>query len=277
MLKTTSALYNSDASSYCYGIYEIASNRIEGKDDASDMVRILVNARIDVNAQDKKGKTALYLAAARWVPVMVENLLRYGADINISSNSGMSPLHEVARQCGYFETDGLLAYRDAEGVVRLTDAPRTKKMIQLFSDYKARLYVKNKYNYTPLHYAVGNPWMVDFLLWQGLNPNAEDHGGQMPLHHAVGPYNRGGDLMIGVVVELLAEKGAYIHARDKKGWTPLHYACSGNLVESVKVLLRYGADMYVETSHENWTALQIAEMSKAWEVASLLRQMGVRY
>ena len=29
MLKTTSALYNSDASSYCYGIYEIASSKYE--------------------------------------------------------------------------------------------------------------------------------------------------------------------------------------------------------------------------------------------------------
>jgi uncharacterized protein len=51
--------------------------------------------------------------------------------------------------------------------------------------------------------------------------------------------------------------GAFVNARDKAGYTPLHWACQEGREEIVKLLLRFGADVD-EQDAERFTPLEVA-------------------
>ncbi|KAK2945473.1 hypothetical protein BLNAU_19602 [Blattamonas nauphoetae] len=141
---------------------------------------------------------------------------------------------------------------------------------------------------TPLHDAVQlmNPHMTALLLSAGASPDEPDQRtGNTPLHIAamnkmVGTinhiltlslscrvdvlnYNRQTPLHLAVIarsseiVKLLLENQADPNVPDKKGWTPLHYACSGSAFSSmalkeqqmkiIESLIRNGAHPLVPT------------------------------
>ena len=57
-----------------------------------DNIRYLVrNLKVDINAQDDDGWTALYYAAANNKKEAYKLLLRLGADKNITNNEGLKP------------------------------------------------------------------------------------------------------------------------------------------------------------------------------------------
>ena len=58
----------------------------------TDIIELLTGAGAQVNLRDKKGRTALFLAANKNSLARVERLLSYGADANIANNSGCGPL-----------------------------------------------------------------------------------------------------------------------------------------------------------------------------------------
>ena len=59
-------------------------------------VKALINAGIDVNAEDKNGNTALMCAAAYGYTDTVNLLIDKGADVNARSNDGVTALMRVA-------------------------------------------------------------------------------------------------------------------------------------------------------------------------------------
>jgi ankyrin repeat protein len=69
---------------------------------------------------------------------------------------------------------------------------------------------------------------------------AVDNGGRTALHVAASLGK------LDIVIPLL-ECGADVNARDKFGWTPLHFACAGGYLAVVEKLLdRYGIDFMLQ-------------------------------
>lgn len=150
------------------------------------VVLLLAQASINIEAQTKRGKTALFVAVEYNKPLCVEKLLLAGADPDVRETEYMhTPLIYAARE-GY-----------AECLHLLLKAKANYKMMGL-------------YNNTPLHeasrYARSDEKgdCVKYLLQYGADPNAKNQFGSGPLDEAIHsryPANR---------VQYLIEYGANV-------------------------------------------------------------------
>ena len=129
---------------------------------------------------------------------------------------------------------------------------------------------------SPLHAAAGS-WNLEVVRilveYDLVDINAKDKGGWTPLHWA----SRRGDrhFKAGSVVRFLLEHGADVNVQNKSGVTPLHTASSGGALEVVRLLLEHGAD--VEARHEDGrTALQFAAENGNDSVVKLLGEHGAK-
>nr|CAH8825383.1 unnamed protein product [Trichobilharzia regenti] len=74
--------------------------------------------------------------------------------------------------------------------------------------------------------------------------HATDKNGMTPLHWA-------SDRGYCDLVSILLKHNAIVNVKDTEGQTPLHYACSCGHDEVIKVLLKYGADIHAKDNEEN--------------------------
>ncbi len=174
----------------------------------TETVAQLIAAGADVDAP-------LGLAAELENANLVKTLLSKGANVNVKSENGSTPLHSGA----------------GSGSVRVVDLLLTKG---------AEVNAKDQWDRTPLHEAArrsSNPVIVEMLLTKGANVNARDQRGQTPLHYAT-------DRRSVAVVELLLARGADVNAKNNKGQTPLQMPYSGpdsSRREIIRLFKRYGA------------------------------------
>lgn len=155
----------------------------------------------------------MHLAAVRACgPALISVLTGAGADPNLRSDEGRTPLH-----------DAVAANSGPDVIVALLEAG---------ADVNARAEAGR----TPLHEAAkyAAPDVVAVLLDRGADVNARSEDGATPLHGAAshGPS--------AAVVELLVQAGADLQASGLGGRTPLHEAAWSS--EKYQLLLRLGAD-----------------------------------
>ncbi|CAB0040320.1 unnamed protein product [Trichogramma brassicae] len=110
---------------------------------------------VEVDARDKKGRTALHLALRRGSQDAVESLLRNGADPNSADANGSTPLHVICSEYKYTGDDGL-----AEMLFKIVDDRQ---------QLKVQVDARDKTGRTPLQWAVVrcNPYKVASLLNHG--------------------------------------------------------------------------------------------------------------
>ena len=116
--------------------------------------------------------------------------------------------------------------------------------------------------WSPLYTAVrsGDVDLCTLLLKNGADPNIEDQYGVTPLMSI----DFKGDYL--EIAELLLDAGAYIDAKDVRGNTALHYACSNygdpyGDYDMVKFLLDHGADPTIENKDGEIPANRIKDSS----------------
>ncbi len=189
--------------------------------------------KVDINAKDKEGNTALILATEKGYTEIVHALLSKGADINAKGKYGYTALI-LAAEKGYTEIVHALLSKGAD------------------------VNAKNISGYTALisaaqrHYTIE---IVDVLLSKGADVNAKDDDGQTALMLAAkyGPTGRDSTKM----VDALLSKGADVNAKDKDGQTALMLAVKYDHPEIMHALLFKGADVNAKDK-DGQTALMLA-------------------
>ncbi|OPJ75748.1 ankyrin-2 isoform B [Patagioenas fasciata monilis] len=154
-------------------------------------------------------------------------LLNYGAETNILTKQGVTPLH-LASQEGH------------------TD------MVTLLLEKGANIHVATKTGLTSLHLAAQEDKVnvAEILTKHGANQDAQTKLGYTPLIVAC----HYGNIKM---VNFLLKQGANVNAKTKNGYTPLHQAAQQGHTHIINVLLQHGAKPNAITTNGN-TALAIA-------------------
>jgi ankyrin repeat protein len=225
-----------------------------------EAARLLVKAGANVNARENWGQqTALMWAAARRHPAMVEFLIQSGADINAQSIHRDYPRHVTK--------EGRAKNLDAGGLTPLMYAIRENCLacVDVLIKHKVDLNLPDPEGTSPLLLAIQNTrWdIAKRLITAGADVQQWDTFGQAPLFAVVSrrtatrvdpgdPLNETSGTEI---LELLLERGANVNmqvfmrpAKQRggtlsRGTTPLIQAAASGDVESIALLLQYGAEV----------------------------------
>jgi ankyrin repeat protein len=177
-------------------------------------IRSLLQQRVDVNAPQVDGMTALHWATYRDDLETAQLLVRAGANVKAASRYGVTPL-------------SLACTNGNDAMVEL--------LLKAGADPNAAL----PGGETPLMTAarVGSLASVKALIARGADVHSkDDRRGQDALMWAAAEGHA-------KVVELLIEVGADFHARLASGFTPLLFAVREGRDEVVRVLLKAGTDV----------------------------------
>ena len=179
----------------------------------------------------ERRKPSLVKAAARGDIKGVEKLLAGGADVNVKSEEGDSPLHMAA-------------------------AGGHMKLAEFLADRGADVESKDGKGNTPLLEAVdkGHKDIAELLISRGADVNAKNNNGGNVLQSSAICGDK-------EMVVMLVEKGADVNIRDNNGWAPLHEAVLLNFVEIVSFLLSSGADVNIK-NNDGLTPLHRADNIK---------------
>ena len=211
------------------------------KGDAKEVEKLLSQGA-DIEEKNEHGRTPLYVAAKRGRLEVIKLLLKKGADVNARARvGGYSPLHVAA---GYkhsqvveyliahgAKVDARTHWRDTVLMSIMYDVwHRDSSIAEILVRHGADIRATNKFGCQAICYASqeGNPYAVEFLLKQGINPNWKNAHGATPLYLAVSSNHS-------KAVQALLEGGADPRV-DVDGITPLDLARSLNHKPIVAIL-----------------------------------------
>ncbi|XP_023316692.1 tankyrase-1-like [Trichogramma pretiosum] len=179
---------------------------------------------VRVNARDERDRTPLQLAVLNGLRKVAELLLKRGADSDLTSKGGMTPLHIL---CTSDDDDDL-----------------TKILFKINGDVEQRVDALDEWGDTPLHLALrhGKQKKADALLRLGADPSLANEAGRTALHliSLLWDEDRDAQLFVAITEEL--RRRGQIDARDKQGNTALHEALRKGSNQKAAFLLMRGAD-----------------------------------
>jgi ankyrin repeat protein len=239
------------------------------------------------DAQDERGRSALFHAAAGGFARIVRQLVRFGARHDLADASGTTPLL-VAAAAGHRDVVDLLAQLgsnvcavDTDGcsAVHLAAAGGHAAAVELLLCMGVDADAWNNHGRTALHLAAaaGAVRVVALLLANGSSPLARDALGCSALHLAVqaeaelaqeragAADSKGDDVDCHLASEcragtskaprdylgciaLLLKAGALAADRGGGAWTSLHVAARLGRLEAARMLLEAGASAEAETA-----------------------------
>ena len=171
------------------------------------LLELSFSEKVDVNAVDAEGRTALLIATAQQDGAMVQRLLDSGANPDVADRTGVTPL--------------LLAIAQQDGAIA-----------QRLLDRRANVNVADNSGTTPLLKATAqhDAATVQRLLDAGANVDVTDRAGTTPLMVAASYDN-------GELLRALASRSANLDAADAEGRTAAHHAIAAGNHSAVELLL----------------------------------------
>jgi ankyrin repeat protein len=258
-------------------------------DGSTDIIEPLIAYGADVNALDSRGDALLPQAARAGQLEPVRLLLNNGADVmgtmrtrigGAVTEDGTSLYH--AAYFGHAEIVRLLIDHGADvnqGETWVGETPlhtaawqNRPEVARILLEHGADPNATSEFlrgGDTPLHYAAGagSPDIIPVLLQGGANPDAQTATGWTPLIRAIRRLES--DTLVQVLVALL-EGGANPDVQDENGNTALHHAVQVRQVETVQLLIEFGADVNLQ-NNAGRTALDLVVDD---EIADILRESG---
>jgi ankyrin repeat protein len=208
-----------------------------------EAIKMLRDFGASLEIRDNTGMTPLLLAARRNYPDVAGLLIEFGADYNTRDDRGNTPLHEAVRN-------------------------RNPEISNMLTERGANVYASNRYGDTPLQLALrSGPELVDWFV-TGTLVYARDDAGNTPLHTAI-------QLHAGTeIISLLIEKGSDINSRNNIIQTPLHAAFEANNKAAVEILAQAGADIFAKNA-DGFSPLSIAFSRGADAVRWLINEQNI--
>ena len=228
-------------------IHGITLLHLASKTSNLQLIRLLIQAGGDVNAQDEDGDTPLHWAMARKGNYEVARLLiENGADLANNTVDKKTPLHTF-----FNDTVEKVLWRDDWIEDTLPDSQgmsithflawSSKSTPKLFERGVAHdstdLWSVDGFGRTCLHLAAsrGNVDLLGYLLEQASLTEVQrtDNEGRTALHYAVQSKRL-------KTVDLLLASGGDLHAKDKSSQTVLHCAARWENLEAAKKVVALG-------------------------------------
>ena len=256
---------------------------VKNADDAA--VRQLLQERVDVNAPDPDGTTALHWAAHRNDGETVDLLIRNGAKTTATNRYGVTPLALAAENGNSAIIERLLvAGADPNGVLpggetalmttaRTGDVAVVKTLLAHGADVNAQESTRGQ---TALMWAAaaGNVDVIRVLVEAGANIRARAYRPVPPEPVSRFVFGRGGQSLVTDATRTEASPAAAsAPAPRPKGLTPLLFAVREGHLGAVRALLDSGASLN-ETTSAKMDALHVAITNAHWELAGLLLDAG---
>ena len=188
-------------------------------------------AHVDVNAQDKDGRTALHIAAETGYVDAAQWLLDRGANFLLCDKYGKNSAHVAAEvYC--------------------------RRIINMVFDSNVREYGRDHQGRGFLHFLVAwadQEFVIEAIVKKRMLVDITDRARRTPLHYAVMHSNIGSTLA-------LLSRGAAINKADNNYCTALHYAIRNGNLELIELLQAHGAD-FQRTNLFDQTCWQIGMLS----------------
>ena len=223
---------------------------------SGEFIETLIDLGANVNAQRTDDKEAPLTLSSGWNKFMaVYLLLDRGADANIASADGNSPLHTAVSK-GFFDITKLLVEKGSyvnlqnkEGRTPLFLSVKNKheQLIKLLIENEADVRIGYKENSTERFYLV-----------RGKNR------GRAAWHYIAGEQVNEPE-----IIDLLVKSGANVNAQDAEGFTPLHMAAIHGNLKIVKKLVDLDADVNIVTT-DGKNAAELAHLNEELEIEEYL-------
>ncbi|MFZ1388827.1 MAG: ankyrin repeat domain-containing protein [Thiolinea sp.] len=252
--------------------------------------------KLDINAQNFEGDTALH-RATRWKNLSLINiLLKQGASRTAINQQGNTPLHEASQAIDDNDarailtsllddtaTDSGLNIKNANGDTTLLIAlgQPNELNLRLFLEAGAKVNLTNNEGLTALHKLVNSseiiPNAVDLLIAQGAEINRQDYSGKTPLFYALEHYQddtSDPEANQNTNLEQLLAYQPEINLTAKDGTTPLHLAVKLGKMTAVKRLLDLGAKVQTADKQGNTSLHYAAVLPEGQDFINLLHAKG---
>ena len=232
---------------------------------------LLLQQRVEVNAGEPDGATALHWAAHRGQPEIVELLLRAGARVSVANRYGVRPLSLAAANGGARAVKLLLkagadpntAMTGGESALMTAARAGSLEVVRVLVDYGANVDAREETRgQTALMWAAaeGHADVIRVLVQGGADLRAVSHGPSSDPHITDGEWSPN------------ASGGKRVAPRVD-AFTPLQFAVQAGQLDAVRALIASGANVADETP-QGMNTLLLAIANCHFELAAFLLENG---